>query len=962
MNAESANGRRTTTAPHQAALLLPTTEAQVRELAKGQGNAAAMAEEVGRSARGAEMQRDRSVAQSQYEAWTRRRDEATQHLWRSRRRLSYTEPETIVRGQRAPIGIAGFLVVAMVGVGLVIILWLENGAAAQTLLSTGAFDVTKLSEARVVMLTPIAVGIAFILGFPRLPPFVRKVAYAAACAALVVVFLGWAVSFAVQAHQYRADALETITLQEQGWEDASLGEVDGGHAGEGWSAWLMFGCLGVMMPLTTFIGHSGLEHYLSRFEKWGPNPDYARVLEDVQLAEGSIARIDEQIALAAGKVAECDAAVQREASLARALYTALRNGASSVMIVVLALVAGCDGGASADRLQRNRQLDRWVNQSAKEELPIIRVLAISPQLPPAEKAIATEQLETEIVWLAGKAPVGSVVVIVDALECAPVARLEAVAGVPRIRKKALAKALRPIRGFLNQPAARTSVGPIHLPRLAQTAKQWDLPPGSHVVVFGNPLFLKDGKDNFFSMADGRVPSDGCLFEDPKLNLYSTVGRERALPGQYWHLGWSDDAVFEDDSHRQAVLRFWFLYFQAQSATLVTAQPSFFAAADAARENATEPLMQADANPDARPAMVRIVKIQHEDEVKLEPKKSRTSDPQADSPEARKRMDGDGRKQRDASAPPQVARPPKASGEVKPQTSAAQSPKRIETPKVAASPRSASPSRDKHPSRETAELPTKAVDGETKASNNNQRHEVDQHGNVQGSDHDLISDGQMRGQRIVLATFYQHGEVDTSPLATALTTKGFTVERLHGPLPPLSEFNSLLDESQQFWMWSSAHPSQLPASHLQTIVQRWRAGKLALCLLADNTPYTAEASTVLSAIARGSSIHGNYPGEQTLRARSGNGPGFDPRVPLFHNITTLYEGTTISSMSGPGLVPVCYASNGSPLIATLQREGSSRLVVHGGFTSFYKRYWDDAGVSRFAVNCAGWLAGGDDIAE
>jgi|SRR5579863_4490623 len=86
---------------------------------------------------------------------------------------------------------------------------------------------------------------------------------------------------------------------------------------------------------------------------------------------------------------------------------------------------------------------------------------------------------------------------------------------------------------------------------------------------------------------------------------------------------------------------------------------------------------------------------------------------------------------------------------------------------------------------------------------------------------------------------------------------------------------------------------------------------------------------------------------------------DAKSPLFHNTTTLYEGTTISSISGPKLVPVCFASNGSPLIATLQVGGSSRLVVHCGFTSFYQRFWDDAGVSRFAVNCAGWLGGAEE---
>ena len=33
-------------------------------------------------------------------------------------------------------------------------------------------------------------------------------------------------------------------------------------------------------------------------------------------------------------------------------------------------------------------------------------------------------------------------------------------------------------------------------------------------------------------------------------------------------------------------------------------------------------------------------------------------------------------------------------------------------------------------------------------------------------------------------------------------------------------------------------------------------------------------------------------------------------------------------------------------------------MHCGFTSLYERFWDDAGVSRFAVNVAGWLSEAD----
>lgn len=224
------------------------------------------------------------------------------------------------------------------------------------------------------------------------------------------------------------------------------------------------------------------------------------------------------------------------------------------------------------------------------------------------------------------------------------------------------------------------------------------------------------------------------------------------------------------------------------------------------------------------------------------------------------------------------------------------------------------------------------------------------------DKDLITDGQMKGQKILMINFFRDDEVETSPLAGELTTKGFDVERIAHPLPPLAEFEALLDKSQQLWLWSSGEADRLPKSHLQAVLKRWKEGKLAICLLADNTPFTAEAAAILAAISPGSTISGSYLGTKDLRARSNRGSGFDSKSTLFHNLTILYEGTTVSTMSGPGLVPVCYASNGAPLIATFQQKGSSRLVVHGGFTSFFRRFWNDEGVSRFAINCAAWLSG------
>jgi len=234
---------------------------------------------------------------------------------------------------------------------------------------------------------------------------------------------------------------------------------------------------------------------------------------------------------------------------------------------------------------------------------------------------------------------------------------------------------------------------------------------------------------------------------------------------------------------------------------------------------------------------------------------------------------------------------------------------------------------------------------------------DRYGNLKGSANDLIVDGQMVGEKVAIITFYTDKEIDESPLIGALAAKGYAVERMTASLPPVAEFAQKLDGAKQLWLISS-ETNRLPAAHLRVILDRWRTGRLALCLMADNAPFVAEATTVLNAIAPGSTITGDYIGEQKLHARENGSPGFDRNLPLFHNVETLFEGTTISAINSRYLTPVCYASNGLPLIGVYQQQGSSRLIVHCGFTSLYERFWDDAGVSRFAVNVAGWLSEAD----
>jgi hypothetical protein len=457
--------------------------------------------------------------------------------------------------------------------------------------------------------------------------------------------------------------------------------------------------------------------------------------------------------------------------------------------------------------------------------------------------------------------------------------LKAVPGVTKIRRRALMPQVAAIKAFLDKTVRRSDQdAQMHLPRLAEVLGQGKLQAGTHVVLLGNPCWHTDkGADAFYSMKE-RYPSDGFLFEEPRESIWSTKGREQRLAGLLIHIGYPSDEAFSGESHRESIRRFLTLWFQLQGATLVSFQPSFDAAMQAAREGMTDPVMVAEADDKALPMMIKIVRVQKEvvipqDDIKTDAAKD------AGNAEAK-------------------------------------------TPEV----------------------------------------KLDENGNPIGAEHDLGGKDSLKGQRVMIVSFDHDPDVESSPLPDALRAKGATVERVRYPLPQAAAWNAMLDNTDQLWLWSSnnINESHLPKEHLAAMIERWKAGKLALSLLADNSPYTQEAGKVLGALVPGSKIAGDYTGEKILSARSGStGPGFDAGVPLFAGLEKVFEGNTISAITGKGLTPVCWASDGKPLLVSFRQGTSSRLLAFGGYTSFYRSLWDKAGTARLATNMAVWLVGKND---
>lgn len=103
--------------------------------------------------------------------------------------------------------------------------------------------------------------------------------------------------------------------------------------------------------------------------------------------------------------------------------------------------------------------------------------------------------------------------------------------------------------------------------------------------------------------------------------------------------------------------------------------------------------------------------------------------------------------------------------------------------------------------------------------------------------------------------------------------------------------------------------------------------------------------MLAALVPSSGITGKYGGEKILSARAGGAnAGFAAANPLITGLDHVFEGNTISTPTGKGLVPLCWASDGKPLLASYQM-GVTSPVVFGGYTSFYPQFcgqgWDGA---------------------
>jgi hypothetical protein len=236
---------------------------------------------------------------------------------------------------------------------------------------------------------------------------------------------------------------------------------------------------------------------------------------------------------------------------------------------------------------------------------------------------------------------------------------------------------------------------------------------------------------------------------------------------------------------------------------------------------------------------------------------------------------------------------------------------------------------------------------------------DKHGNPEGREHDLGGNSKLEGNITFIFLPSDEGPMEHLNLLLMDALKKRIDVDVIAELPSSSErFEAAITDSTQLWIWAGKREECLPPDYIEVVCEKVKKG-MSVFLLADNTPYTKGVDALLNTISEGSRISGNYEGRQMLR-RSSSGPGFDGKHPLFRGIVTLYEGVTVSTMSGPSLRTVARSTDGNPLICVAQTPpGYGRIIVTGGFTAFFDMHWDTAGTERLALNAAAFLSGLDE---
>lgn len=234
------------------------------------------------------------------------------------------------RGGRRPMSWWEIALTAIMIIGLLAALVVEQFGAATVLVNTGAFNVVSIEQGLLLTATAIAVGFALKLAYGILAPSVQRVSFELGCVALIALFALWSFNFANEAGiaARQRDGFDDAKARTENLSDGSnpvpTAKSSTPDSQPASPAWLLFWSLVSMMVLTSAIGGIGIEHHLGRFETWMDNPDYGRAVDNVNHHENEVASLIKARGALEAKLAHFIDAENAAAEKARTAYMAAR--------------------------------------------------------------------------------------------------------------------------------------------------------------------------------------------------------------------------------------------------------------------------------------------------------------------------------------------------------------------------------------------------------------------------------------------------------------------------------------------------------------------------------------------------------------------------------------------------------------------------------------------------------------
>ncbi len=226
---------------------------------------------------------------------------------------------------------------------------------------------------------------------------------------------------------------------------------------------------------------------------------------------------------------------------------------------------------------------------------------------------------------------------------------------------------------------------------------------------------------------------------------------------------------------------------------------------------------------------------------------------------------------------------------------------------------------------------------------------DAHGNADGNQFDLATDGAFEGNTIAVLNLCG---ISLSSPKSSLAEKGFSMFEWKGAAPEPVVLREELKKSCQLWVISDGR-AKLTSEHVDVIEEYFNSGK-GLYIWGDNDPYYVDANTITMRLFN-TTMGGDTYADQVVGI-SGESEGRTGIVDghlISTGVVNMYEGITIATVKATQeLSPLIYNSQNDLVAAVYEKDGK-RCIIDGGFTRLYHK-WDSAGTNRYVKNAAAWL--------